>query len=244
MKDNPPKQPRSITDWYTYSLLIGFYISLGFGIVVIIGILICVGVDTDKKKSLVPCRQRWAMLYSNVDVVGFCLLALGTTTLVVALQSGGRVYPWNSTMIITLLCCAAFSCLLFAGWVWYRGDAALIPTTLFKNRIVVVACYMSMAINTTSSLISYWMPIYFQAVLEKGPLDSAISTLPTILSCFIVGIATGHLSEWTGPLFKRGFSRMAAHPKLPSSWQSWLLPTLCSLRWRSCCRCSESTRDT
>jgi hypothetical protein len=103
--------------------------------------------------------------------------------LLLALQWGGGVYAWSSSVIIGLFVGAGVVLLLFIGWQLYFQDRALIPSQLFKvNRNPALLCAASFFVNGPFQTVIYWLPIWFQGVLGVSPLQSGINFFPTVIS--------------------------------------------------------------
>jgi len=58
------------------------------------------------------------------DPVGIVLFVPSVICLLLALQWGGTIYPWNSGRVITLLVVFAVSIVAFATVQWKLGDSA------------------------------------------------------------------------------------------------------------------------
>ncbi len=100
--------------------------------------------------------------------------------LLLALQWGGIDYAWNSFRhhwLIRWVRCHGGSLLI--PWQLYLQDNALIPPSLFKtHRNVWLLCAASFFVNGPFQAIIYWLPIWFQTVLEVSPLQSGINYFP------------------------------------------------------------------
>ncbi|KAI6354934.1 hypothetical protein MCOR25_008420 [Pyricularia grisea] len=70
------------------------------------------------------------------DLVGFMLIAGGSVMLLLALEFGGKTQPWDSSVIIGLLCGAAAAFVVFGLWMYRFGDEALIPRSLISQQVI------------------------------------------------------------------------------------------------------------
>ncbi|CAH0021576.1 unnamed protein product [Clonostachys rhizophaga] len=133
-----------------------------------------------------PARTESAPLTEKLrsfDLLGFFLFAGSITMLLLALQWGGGVHAWSSSVIIGLFVGAGVVLLLFIGWQLYFQDKALIPSQLFKvNRNPALLCAASFFVNGPFQTVIYWLPIWFQGVLGVSPLQSGINFFPTVIS--------------------------------------------------------------
>ncbi|KAH7333047.1 putative MFS multidrug transporter [Rhexocercosporidium sp. MPI-PUGE-AT-0058] len=102
-------------------------------------------------------------LPSKLDLIGFALFAPAVVQLLLALQWGGITYAWNGSKIIGLFCGAGATCVTYG---------------LFMGQLFT---------------ISYYLPIYFQAVKGASPTMSGVYILPIIGCHILVGLSSGVL---------------------------------------------------
>jgi hypothetical protein len=86
-----------------------------------------------------------------------------------ALESGGDQYPWNSSTIIGLLCGASGLFCVFLIWEHHKGGTATIPLMMFRRRVVSLGCSTMFLQFGALLLLTYWLPIWFQVVKGEGP---------------------------------------------------------------------------
>ncbi|KAF1964989.1 MFS general substrate transporter [Bimuria novae-zelandiae CBS 107.79] len=119
----------------------------------------------------------------SLDALGFTLFAGTVTMLLLALQWGGVVYSWGSSLIIGLFVGFGVGLVLFIGWQIRMQDNALIPPALISNnRNVWLICVSSFFVNGPFQTLVYWLPIWFQAVLGVSPTQSGIRYSPTVIA--------------------------------------------------------------
>lgn len=75
-------------------------------------------------------RRRWA----HLDWLGGILCLGGITSLLLALQWGGTIKPWNSGTIIALFCVSAIVLFAFLALEWRQKWHAILPLSLFARR--------------------------------------------------------------------------------------------------------------
>lgn len=73
-----------------------------------------------------------------MDVTGATLFLAAICCLVLALQWGGLTLPWSSSTVIGLFVGAGLIILVFASVQWKRGDDALIPSRVLRQRSVLM----------------------------------------------------------------------------------------------------------
>ncbi|KAK8076017.1 hypothetical protein PG994_003289 [Apiospora phragmitis] len=130
---------------------------------------------------------------STMDLVGFGLFAPAAVQLLLALQYGGNQYAWDSAMVIGLLAGGVATFSLFFYWEHRKGKSAMVPLYLLRQRTVWSSCTTMFFNIGVTNIISYYLPIYFQAVEDASPITSGVDLLPNIL----VQIAFAMLSGLT-----------------------------------------------
>ncbi|PNP57340.1 hypothetical protein FNYG_15223 [Fusarium nygamai] len=126
------------------------------------------------------------------------MFAGASTMLMLALQWGGTTYAWGSAVTIGLFCGSAASLTAYVAWSWNRGDESLIPPVLLKQRVVIACFFLTLFMIGSALMLSYWLPVYFQAVLGQSPIGSGVSMLPNILASVVFSIAGGIIISKVG----------------------------------------------
>jgi hypothetical protein len=112
-----------------------------------------------------------------------------------ALEWGGTKYPWNSAIVIGLLCGAAGTFISFVVWEYRLGDEAMIPYSMLQRREVWSSCLVTGFFFGNLLTFSYYLPIYFQAVKGVNPAPSGLCILPGIASQILMAVISGVLGE-------------------------------------------------
>jgi hypothetical protein len=76
----------------------------------------------------------------TLDWIGTVLCVAFSTCLLLGLEWGGSVHPWNSVAVIVPLCIFGVLAISFIVWEWHRGLHALVPFEYFKRRTQSGAC--------------------------------------------------------------------------------------------------------
>jgi len=129
----------------------------------------------------------------HMDYIGAVLVAAAVTCLVLALQWGGNIKPWNDKGVIITFVFAGVLGIAFGFWEIYAGERAMVPTHIFKSLsiyAIVVYCFLT---RFSLLLFSYYIPIFYQAARHKSATDSGINLLPFMLGLVITVIASGQL---------------------------------------------------
>lgn len=134
----------------------------------------------------------------KIDLVGFFLFAAACIMLLLGLEWGGDTYPWSSARVLGLIIGGVLTFACLARWFVYKGDSALVPPRLSKNRINVAIAVTSFMQSGGVFTASYWLPIWFQGIKNVSPLSSGIMLLPTVISQLITSLVCGALVQRTG----------------------------------------------
>lgn len=134
----------------------------------------------------------------DIDFVGFVAFAAASIMLLIGLQWGGTEYPWNSATVVGLICGGVVTFMVVGGWFVYKGESALLPPRLLRNRINVMITITSFAQSGGTLTALYWLPVWFQAIKDTSALQSGVMILPLILSQLVASVACGAIVQKTG----------------------------------------------
>ncbi|KAG4418453.1 hypothetical protein IFR04_008438 [Cadophora malorum] len=136
--------------------------------------------------------------FDRLDLPGFALFAPGCVMLLLAVEWGGVTYAWSSANVIGLLCGAVVIIIIFFVWEGRRGDTAMIPFFLLKNRVVICACLTMTLSQGSLMVVTYYIPLWFQVVKDASPTMGGVYYLPSVGSQVIGSIMTGALTSRLG----------------------------------------------
>ncbi|RFU30250.1 hypothetical protein B7463_g6108, partial [Scytalidium lignicola] len=167
-----------------------FYINLPFGgLIVAMLAFIHIPDQIPKPKPMSVVRT----IHSKLDLIGFALFAPAAIEILLALQYGGIHFAWNSPQVIGLFCGAGSTFVVFLVWEYHKGDAAMIPFSMVRKRIVWASCLNYGFFMAQLYCASYYLPVYFQGVKGASPLLSGVYLLPSILGQLFSTITSGVL---------------------------------------------------
>ncbi|KAF7159165.1 hypothetical protein CNMCM6106_006298 [Aspergillus hiratsukae] len=164
-----------------------FYINLPIGGVVAILFFFTRIPDTDKSREISVLQT----ILTKLDLIGFALFAPATIQLLLALDYGGNKYAWNSATVIGLFCGAGGTFIVFLIWEYFKGEEAMVPLSMLKQRGVWSSCFFAFFFFATLQLVIYYLPIYFQAIKGASPMMSGVDLLPNILSQLVGTLFSG-----------------------------------------------------
>ncbi|PTB68211.1 MFS general substrate transporter [Trichoderma citrinoviride] len=167
-----------------------FYINLplgGIGLLILIFVLKLHNPRTPVKQGL-----------AAIDWVGNLLIIGGTLMLLFGLEFGGVQFPWKSATVICLIVFGFITIVLFGLYENRVAKIPVMPTRLFRDRTSIAAYGLSIMHAMTFMSGSYWLPLYFQAVLGATSLLSGVYILPYVLALSITSASTGIFIKKTG----------------------------------------------
>lgn len=170
----------------------GFYVNVPVGAVAVAGILpMRVPEETVKPKALSLLPR----LHHYLDLIGFVLFAPAVLMLLLALQFGGQMFPWDSSQVIGLFVGAAATAVVWYFWNRYRGEDAMMPRAMIgKWNVLASGIYVAFLTSAVYGGI-YYLPLYFQAVNNASAMLSAVYLLPMIISQLITAGMAGAVGK-------------------------------------------------
>lgn len=127
----------------------------------------------------------------------FSILAV-TLLLLIGLDFGGTIFPWNSPKVVCLI---VFGTLMIGFFLFseYRlAKYPLISPAVFRSWSNNATFFVVFSHGMVLIGIEYYLPLYFQSVRQSSPLRSGILLLPLIVTQAIVEILVGVLINRTG----------------------------------------------
>lgn len=161
-------------------------------------------------------RQRGQSLWSRIkriDFGGNAIFIGAVVAVLLALTWAGPVYQWNSAQIIVPLVIGLLGLLAFVAFEWTPRLAPepSFPRVVVANRTSAAVLTMTLVNSITMYGSFYFLPVYFQGVLAKSPLDSGIGLAPisaaVIPFAAVAGVLLSKLGKYR-PIHIFGWSVM------------------------------------
>ncbi|KAI0195441.1 MFS general substrate transporter [Astrocystis sublimbata] len=166
-----------------------FYINLPIGAVTLIVIALIFPNPKIKKPAKEPFLQR----LMHFDPIGTLIFIPAIVSLLLALQWGGTMYPWNSGRIIGLFVTFGVLLIVFLFIQWHQQENATVPPRIFSSRTVMAGSFFAFSVGSAFFLFIYYIPIWFQSVQGVSAVNSGIRNLPMLLSVVVASILAGGL---------------------------------------------------
>lgn len=128
--------------------------------------------------------------------------------LLVGLNFGGTSHPWDSA---TVICLIVIGLLLFGVFSWWERRTTAVPIVPWSiiSKWKSAGIYLANCSQTSAMIIStYFLPLYFQAVLGYSALSSGVLSLAVFLGISGASTATGFIISKTSDyafLMRAGF---------------------------------------
>ncbi|MFE1950248.1 MFS transporter [Streptomyces sp. NPDC059524] len=158
-----------------------FYVNLPLGIAVLVaGALVLKLPDHPVRRPL--------------DWAGAALAAGFSTALLLAMEWGGRTYPWGSPQIIGLLCAAVLGLALFVRRQATAADP-LLPLSLFRIPELRWGFVVQGITGAAMMCAIYYVLVYLQVARGLSSSDAGLYLLPMAVGMTGAGLVAGRL-DW------------------------------------------------
>ncbi|OQU99806.1 hypothetical protein CLAIMM_05387 [Cladophialophora immunda] len=145
----------------------------------------------------------------NMDWIGTVAIIGVTIMILLSLDFGGVVSPWNSPKVLTLLIGGFVVLSFFVFWEARGASNPLIPSHLVDRTSKIsplMVCFTHGFVNVSSW---YFLPLYFQAVRGASPTRSGVLIMPIVVVQALIGLAAGAITYrfgWIRPLIWAGMA--------------------------------------
>ncbi|TBL81835.1 MDR family MFS transporter [Paenibacillus thalictri] len=180
------------TDYVAWQWI--FYINLPLGVVSFIIISIFYHGSGQPKKE-------------KIDWAGTIVFGAAVLSLMLALELGGKEYPWGSWQIIGLFAAFAVLFVLFLVIEKYAASP-VIPLALFKNKLFTASMGVGFFYGAVMLSAATYIPLFVQGVFEGSATNAGLVLTPmmlgSVLSSMFGGRFIGKLTYRNIMLFSAG----------------------------------------
>ncbi|KAI9010186.1 major facilitator superfamily domain-containing protein [Hyaloraphidium curvatum] len=190
-----------------------FFINLPIGAVAVIACIFLLRVP----KREVP----WQESLAKIDIVGIVTLLVATILTCLALEWGGRTYPWNSPIVLSCLIVGIIFFPIFALVEIKVAKDPIIPMQLFSSRNYVGAVIAAFFHGGVLFSLSFYLPLWFQVVRGQSATLAGVLTIPFMISVVCLSISSGLFMSKTGiyvPIAQGGAVLMTIGLPLIAIW--------------------------
>ncbi|CAK7236554.1 hypothetical protein SBRCBS47491_009677 [Sporothrix bragantina] len=175
-----------------------FYINLPLGAVVFVFVFFLLRIPNRSNTSTDGDSLSLSQKLGQLGLGGLAVLLPGVVCLCLALQWGGFTYSWNNGRIIALLTLATALFIAFVAIQIWKPKTATVPPRVFMQRSVASGFLVSWCVGAHQTLISYYLPIWFQAIKGNTAFQSGVHLLPQVVAIVISSVLTGMLTSRIG----------------------------------------------
>ncbi|KZP00925.1 MFS amino acid permease [Calocera viscosa TUFC12733] len=180
-----------------------FWINLPTGGAAIAMLFFTLKLNPLKKQSGLDMIRRF-------DFAGLALI-MSATILVLLGLTWSISNGWKDPRTLGMLISGLVLYIPAMWWEFYTKKDAIIPPRLFKTRTTGILMFNCLIHGIGFLAGSYYLPVYFQAVMDSNALMSGVRMIPFSVVAALTSVATGQFITRTGrirPAFWLGFTLM------------------------------------
>ncbi|KAJ1567167.1 hypothetical protein HK405_006918 [Cladochytrium tenue] len=136
--------------------------------------------------------------FRRIDWLGTCLLIATVICLLIPLQGGGTLYPWNSPTVIALFVVGAALLVAFVAVEAFVAPQPVVPLRLYCSAHVVGAFAGAFCLYASYFAVVFYVPLWFEVVRGLSATTAGAHIIPFILGVVIVSITVGVVCTVTG----------------------------------------------
>ncbi|KAJ0311191.1 hypothetical protein COL5a_002393 [Colletotrichum fioriniae] len=127
----------------------------------------------------------------KIDYGGIALNMASTLLLLIPLSGGGVTYPWSSPFVIAGVVVGAVLAALFVLYEWKLAKLPIMPLRLYQAPHCSALFGQTFLMGQAYFGNLFYLPIYFQSILNYEPLVSGALILPVIITTSGLSILSG-----------------------------------------------------
>lgn len=134
---------------------------------------------------------------SRIDFLGTLSLVTTLVLLLLGLNSGGNIVPWNHPLVLISLPLSFISLLAFIYIEARIATEPVIPVKLLLNRTVAAACLTNWFLTMALFMLIFYIPLFFQI---KGLSSTAagVRLIPNSIGSSVGSLGAGIIMNHTG----------------------------------------------
>ena len=145
----------------------------------------------------VPVRRDGRPAWRRIDFAGAGCLVGTLVLLLLGINSGGNIVPWNHPLVYVSLPLAGVGLVMFVVVEDRWSSEPIIPVRLLLDRTVASACLTNWFTTMAVFSLLFYGPIYFQ-VKGLSTTQAGLRLMPQSLGTAIGSVTTGLIMRWTG----------------------------------------------
>ncbi|MCJ1450788.1 hypothetical protein MMC28_001122 [Mycoblastus sanguinarius] len=145
----------------------------------------------------IPVKQSEKSAIKRIDFLGATTLISTLVLLLLGVNSGGNIVPWNHPLVYVTLPLSFISLVLFIYVEDRHASEPVIPVKLLLNRTVLSSCLTNWFTTMCVFSLIFYGPIYFQ-VKGLSTTQAGVRLIPQSVGTALGSITTGLIMRWTG----------------------------------------------
>ncbi|PPJ58944.1 hypothetical protein CBER1_04098 [Cercospora berteroae] len=146
----------------------------------------------------IPVKETDKSKIRRVDFLGAITLVTALVLLLLGLNSGGNIVPWNHPLVYVSI---PLSFVALAAFVFIEDRVAsepIIPVRLLLHQSVAAACLTNWFMTMSVFGLIYYGPIFFQVVRNVTATRAGTLFIPQAVGTATGSLGSGIIMRWTG----------------------------------------------
>jgi MFS family permease len=181
----------------TDSLSWRYFLWVAVLLILISGVFVLIGIPSLSKRT-----------EHKIDFSGSCLLAVASSTMILAFSWAGDLYPWTSMPILGLLAASIVSWGIFL-WIEGQAEEPMLDPQVLKNRTFLIAAISALTSYFALLGVLMYFPLFLQGIQgASATLSGKIITPFSALMSFVgvpVGIVLARTKRYK-PMYIIGYA--------------------------------------
>lgn len=136
-------------------------------------------------------KRKFFKRFVDLDLIGNVILLSASVMLFLALEYTLTGASWASAKVIGLFVGAFLTAVVFILWLWWKQNAALLPPAIVNQRTVAASCLMAFFTYGALLIHTYFLPIWFQAILGYSAIQSGVAMIPYFVANALFSVFSG-----------------------------------------------------
>lgn len=145
----------------------------------------------------IPVKETDKSKIKRVDFAGASSLVMTLVLLLLGLNSGGNIVPWNHPLVYVSLSFSFVALLVYIYVEERLAQEPVIPVRLLLNRTVAAACLANWFASMAYFAYLYYAPIYFE-ILGHSATAAGARLIPSSIGAAVGSLSCGFMMRATG----------------------------------------------
>lgn len=150
-------------------------------------------------------QEPWYTKLSRMDWIGNFLVIASTTSIVIGLTWGGVQAPWSAAKVLVPLILGLVGLCGFFVYEAFLATHPIVPVSMLANRTALSGYIQNFLMGVVLATIAYWLPVYFQATKDAGPIAAGVDIFGISYSvspfCLIAGAVIQKTQRYRQPMW-------------------------------------------